>query len=73
VTVSIGVTTLEPGEVYSHEHAVRQADLALYRAKEGGRDAWAFHGELDAGGAPASGERRSAPGPVLTPGRQSLA
>jgi diguanylate cyclase (GGDEF)-like protein len=73
VTVSIGVTTLEPGEVYSHEHAVRQADLALYRAKEGGRDAWAFHGELDAGGAPASGERRSAPGPVLAPGRQSLA
>jgi diguanylate cyclase (GGDEF)-like protein len=72
VTVSIGVTTLEPGDVYSHEHAVRQADLALYRAKERGRDGWAFHGELDTGAAPAA-ERRGAAAPALTPGRQSLA
>ena len=72
VTVSIGVTTLEPGDVYSHEHAVRQADLALYRAKERGRDGWAFHGELDSG-APAAGERRAAPGALHTPGSQSLA
>ena len=72
VTVSIGVTTLEPGDVYSHEHAVRQADLALYRAKERGRDGWAFHGEPD-GGAAAGGERRGAPQPARTPGRQSLA
>jgi diguanylate cyclase (GGDEF)-like protein len=72
VTVSIGVTTLEPGDVYSHEHAVRQADLALYRAKERGRDGWSFHGEPDAG-APEAGERRGAAAAALTPGRQSLA
>ena len=30
VTVSVGVTTVEPGGDYSHEHAVRLADIALY-------------------------------------------
>jgi len=48
VTVSIGATTVEPGGDYSHERAVRLADLALYPAKARGRDGWAFH---EAGGA----------------------
>jgi diguanylate cyclase (GGDEF)-like protein len=43
VTVSIGVTTVEPGGDYSHEHAVRQADIALYSSKARGRDGWSCH------------------------------
>ena len=43
LTVSVGVATVEPGEEYSHERAVRLADLALYRTKERGRDGWSFH------------------------------
>jgi diguanylate cyclase (GGDEF)-like protein len=43
VTVSIGVTTVDPGGDYSHEHAVRHADLALYTTKARGRDGWSFH------------------------------
>jgi diguanylate cyclase (GGDEF)-like protein len=43
VTVSVGVTTVDPGGDYSHEHAVRCADLALYTAKARGRDGWSFH------------------------------
>ena len=43
VTVSIGVSTVEPGGEYLHERAVRLADLALYRSKARGRDAWSFH------------------------------
>ena len=42
VTVSIGVTTVEPGGDYSHERAVRHADLALYATKAQGRDGWSF-------------------------------
>ena len=48
VTVSIGVTTVDPGGDYSHEHAVRHADLALYQAKARGRDGWCFHGPAGA-------------------------
>jgi diguanylate cyclase (GGDEF)-like protein len=43
VTVSIGVTTVEPGGDYSHEHAVRDADLALYATKARGRDGWSLY------------------------------
>jgi diguanylate cyclase (GGDEF)-like protein len=43
VTVSVGVTTVEPGGDYSHEHAVRQADIALYSSKARGRDGWSCH------------------------------
>jgi diguanylate cyclase (GGDEF)-like protein len=43
VTVSVGVTTVEPDGEYSHEHAVHEADMALYAAKERGRDGWVFH------------------------------
>jgi diguanylate cyclase (GGDEF)-like protein len=43
VTVSVGVSTIDPGGDYSHERAVRLADIALYTAKARGRDGWAFH------------------------------
>ncbi len=43
VTVSVGVTTVDPGGDYSHELAVRHADLALYTTKARGRDGWCFH------------------------------
>ncbi len=42
VTVSVGVTTVDPGGEYSHESAVRLADLALYTIKARGRDGWSF-------------------------------
>ena len=48
VTVSVGVATVEPGGDYSHEHAVREADIALYAVKSGGRDGWSFHQPLPA-------------------------
>jgi diguanylate cyclase (GGDEF)-like protein len=47
VTVSIGVTTIEPGGLYAHEHAVRLADLALYETKAQGRDGWSFRSPED--------------------------
>jgi diguanylate cyclase (GGDEF)-like protein len=47
VTVSIGVSTVEPGGDYSHEHAVRLADIALYASKARGRDGWSFHEPAD--------------------------
>jgi diguanylate cyclase (GGDEF)-like protein len=43
VTVSVGVTTVEPGGDYSHERAVREADIALYAVKSSGRDGCSFH------------------------------
>jgi diguanylate cyclase (GGDEF)-like protein len=42
VTVSVGVTTVEAGGDYSHDRAVRLADVALYATKAGGRDGWSF-------------------------------
>jgi len=51
VTVSIGVTTVEPGGNYSHEQAVRLADIALYASKERGRDGWSFHATAAEGAA----------------------
>lgn len=38
VTVSLGVASLLPSEAHRPEDLVRQADLALYRAKQSGRD-----------------------------------
>jgi len=57
VTVSVGLTTVEPGGEYSHEHAVREADIALYAVKERGRDGWSFHERppADAGDLPRDG------------------
>lgn len=43
LTVSVGVACVEPGGDYSHETAVRCADLALYASKGRGRDDWSFH------------------------------
>src|SRR5438046_9157460 len=40
VTVSVGVATVEPGGDYSHEHAAREADRALYAVQSGGRQGW---------------------------------
>jgi diguanylate cyclase (GGDEF)-like protein len=43
LTVSIGVSTVDAGGDYCHEHAVRLADVALYASKARGRDGWSFH------------------------------
>src|SRR6202035_2007563 len=51
VTVSVGVSTVEPGGEYSHEHAVHEADTALYVVKERGRNGWSFHEPAPADGA----------------------
>jgi diguanylate cyclase (GGDEF)-like protein len=55
VTVSIGVTTVEPDGDYSYENAVREADVALYAVKARGRDGWAFHDSPHGGAADAPG------------------
>ncbi len=47
LTVSIGVATVDPGGHYSHDHAVRRADIALYLSKGRGRDGWSFHEQTD--------------------------
>ena len=56
LTVSVGVATVEPGGEYSHEHAVRLADVALYASKARGRDGWSCHeppaGSIGAGAEP---------------------
>ena len=54
VTVSIGVTTVEPGGDYCHERSVRLADVALYATKAHGRDGWAFNGPENEPPAPAT-------------------
>jgi diguanylate cyclase (GGDEF)-like protein len=48
VTVSVGVTTIDPGGDYAHEQAVRHADLALYTTKARGRDGWSFREPAEA-------------------------
>jgi diguanylate cyclase (GGDEF)-like protein len=70
VTVSIGVTTIEPGGDYSHEHAVRLADVALYASKARGRDGWSFYApEDEAAGAAVDGQYTDEP--QMTAGRQT--
>lgn len=54
VTVSVGVSTIDPGGDYSHERAVRLADIALYTVKARGRDGWAVHEPGDAQAAAAA-------------------
>lgn len=54
VTVSMGVSTVDPSGDYSHERAVRLADIALYTAKARGRDSWASHEPAEAPVAPAA-------------------
>jgi diguanylate cyclase (GGDEF)-like protein len=63
VTVSTGVTTVEPGGDYSHERAVRLADVALYATKARGRDGWSFHAPEDEAVGAALGERQPADAP----------
>ena len=48
VTVSVGVTTVDAGGEYSHERAVRLADIGLYTAKARGRDCWACRDPAEA-------------------------
>jgi two-component system, cell cycle response regulator len=45
VTVSLGLAVLEPGDEKPVEALLREADEALYRAKEAGRNAVAIYGE----------------------------
>ena len=52
--MSVGVTTVDPGGDYSHEHAVRHADLALYTIKARGRDGWSFREPAEAQAADAA-------------------
>ena len=66
VTVSIGVTTIEPGGEYSHEHAVRLADVALYATKAQGRDGWSFQADLEAAVAAAAGQCPDGPQPTAS-------
>jgi diguanylate cyclase (GGDEF)-like protein len=47
LTVSVGVATVDPGGDYSHDHAVRRADIALYVSKGRGRDGWSCHEAAD--------------------------
>jgi len=46
VTVSVGVTTIDPTMDYSHDLAVQRADRALYAAKSQGRNGWAASDDL---------------------------
>jgi diguanylate cyclase (GGDEF)-like protein len=47
LSVSIGVATAGPGGDYSHENAVRRADIALYASKGRGRNGWSFHEDVE--------------------------
>ena len=69
VTVSVGVTTVETGGDYSHERAVRLADVALYATKSRGRDGWSFRAPEDeaAGAAPAARQTPDEPPPLTSP------
>ncbi|MBI2421263.1 MAG: diguanylate cyclase [Candidatus Hydrogenedentes bacterium] len=54
VTVSIGVATLMPSGLHSPNELIRMADLALYQAKDAGRNhVVLFEGEVPANEAPA--------------------
>jgi diguanylate cyclase (GGDEF)-like protein len=56
LTVSVGVSTVAAGGEYSHELAVRHADIALYAAKARGRDNCACQDPAAAGSEPAGVE-----------------
>jgi diguanylate cyclase (GGDEF)-like protein len=62
LTVSVGVSSVEAGGEYSHERAVRLADIALYASKGGGRHCWSFQDGSSAGtDVPASPAAADAP------------
>lgn len=49
VGTSIGIAIVEPGHLISSDDLLRQADLALYKSKNGGRGAFHFfHEKMDA-------------------------
>jgi diguanylate cyclase (GGDEF)-like protein len=60
VTVSIGLTTVDPGGDYCHERAVRLADIALYATKARGRDGWSCNGPGNDASPAALDERQAA-------------
>ena len=43
LTVTVGVSSVEPGGEYLHERTVGFADVALYASKERGRNDWSFY------------------------------
>jgi diguanylate cyclase (GGDEF)-like protein len=48
VTVSIGICSVTPLDCLSIEEAIRRADVALYKAKEQGRNQWMVYSANDA-------------------------
>jgi diguanylate cyclase (GGDEF)-like protein len=64
VTVSIGVTTVEPGGDYCHQRCVRLADVALYATKAHGRDGWAFNGPENDAPVTANAARQASEGRI---------
>jgi diguanylate cyclase (GGDEF)-like protein len=72
LTVSVGITTVDPGGEYSHERAVRLADVALYATKARGRDGWSFHAgtaEESAAGTPRAAQDGAETGSASGAGR----
>ncbi len=45
VTISLGIAAAVPGPETTPEALLRNADMALYKAKEAGRDRYVFHGD----------------------------
>jgi diguanylate cyclase (GGDEF)-like protein len=74
VTVTVGVSSVEPGAEYLHERAVGLADVALYAAKERGRNGWSAYAEavaepaadVTAVDAPAGGPQAARPAAAAT-------
>jgi diguanylate cyclase (GGDEF)-like protein len=64
LTVSIGVSSVERGGEYSHERAVRLADIALYASKGRGRDCWSFHDGSSTESMGSAGAAAAEPGPA---------
>jgi diguanylate cyclase (GGDEF)-like protein len=48
VSVSIGICAVTPADCMSIEEVIRRADVALYKAKDQGRNQWVVHSQCDA-------------------------
>lgn len=66
VTMSIGVSASHPGEIFDYDSVFEQADAALYRAKNGGRNQVCIADEIDAAAGPEGGFTRHARNNRLT-------